>query len=124
MPLAGTHKSLSPLARHRKHQLQKPSISSIPVVIEKSVGSPNLEDLKHSLYYVPDDKTFEDFMFAVIKDFRVLPRAPLFFFVHGKVLPGEYSIKRVWEEMRDRDGAVYVVYAQAVGEWEGKWRVV
>jgi hypothetical protein len=126
MAIAGTHKStFSASERYRKHQLTKPSITSIPVVVERSASSPSsLEDLKNSLYYVPHDKTFDDLMFAVIKDFRALPKVPLFFSVQDKLLPGTYTMKRIWEENRDQDGAVYVVYKEGAGTWEwknGRW---
>ncbi|KAF8540457.1 hypothetical protein BDD12DRAFT_880411 [Trichophaea hybrida] len=129
MPIAGTHKStFSASERYHKHQLTKPSITSIPVIVERCVSSPStLEEPKNSLYYVPQDKTFDDFLFAVIKDFPTLPKVPLFFYVLDKVPPGTHTLKRVWEENRDQDGAVYVVYKEGAGNWgwkNGRWREV
>lgn len=83
----------------------------IPVIVSRfeTKHTPRVE--KHK-YLVPDHFTFGQLIFEIRKHINVVrPDASLFFFVNSKTISSSLPLNVVYQNEKNDDGFLYVLYA-------------
>lgn len=85
----------------------------VPVIVEKSPTEKKIENIDRSKFLVPQSLTFGEFAVIVRKRLRSVQQSQgLYLFVGHEVLVTSSSMMgEVYEQHRDEDGFLYVVYA-------------
>lgn len=85
----------------------------VPVIVEKSPAEKKIENIDRSKFLVPQSLTFGEFAVIVRKRLRSVQQSQgLYLFVGHEVLVTSSSMMgEVYEQHRDEDGFLYVVYA-------------
>ncbi|RKO94954.1 hypothetical protein CXG81DRAFT_27970 [Caulochytrium protostelioides] len=84
----------------------------IPCIVERSAqSSPSLPLIDKKKYLVPSDLTVGQFVYVIRKRIKLAPEKAIFIFVEGVLPPSSMLLARVYEEHKDEDGFLYVVYS-------------
>ena len=82
----------------------------IPVIVEKSPKS-DVPDLDKKKYLVPSDLTFGQFVYVIRKRVKLSAEKAIFIFVNNKLPPTASLMSTIYEENKDEDGFLYVLYS-------------
>ena len=80
----------------------------IPVIVEKGVCQ--LQDIGKNKFLVSRDMTVSQFVFMIRKRIKLDPSQSLFVLMNNRVASGSSPLGTVYEEYKDTDGFVYMVY--------------
>mgnify|MGYP003954351501 FL=1 len=83
----------------------------IPIYVTKNPSCKDLPDIKNKKYLVPLDLTIGQFIFVLRKKIELPPECALFLFVNNVLPPTASLISQIYEENRDDDGFLYIVYS-------------
>lgn len=85
----------------------------IPIICERSLKAgadcPNIDKRK---YLVPKDLTMGQFLYVIRKRLRLPPEKAIFLFINGTIPATTSLINDIYNRHRDKDGYLYVSYAQ------------
>ena len=83
-----------------------------PIICDRSKHhNKDIPILDKRKYLVPDDCTMGDFMYVIRKRIRMPPEKSIFLFVADmNMVPIGKSINEIYEEYKDDDGFLYIVY--------------
>lgn len=82
----------------------------IPVICERAAGS-DIDDIDKKKYLVPADLTVGQFIYVVRKRIKLRSEKSLFLFVNGKIPPSSKLMSMIYDENKDDDGFLYIVYS-------------
>merc|ERR1712070_529795 len=82
----------------------------IPVICEKSANS-DIPDIDKRKYLVPADLTVGQFVYVIRKRIKLEPEKAIFIFVDEVLPPTGALMSTIYEEHKDEDGFLYVVYS-------------
>lgn len=81
----------------------------IPIIVEKYHDC-ELPDIDKIKYLVPKDITVSQFMFIMRKRIKLESSQSLFITVNGILVSSNATICEVYDDNKDEDGFLYVVY--------------
>ena len=84
--------------------------SRIPVIVEKSSGCKDINEIDKTKYLVPDDLTMGQFIFVIRKRLKLSADKSLFLFVNNSLIPSVNLMKQVYDQNADKDGFLYILY--------------
>merc|ERR1712159_760709 len=82
----------------------------IPVIVEKAEKS-DIPDLDKKKYLVPADLTVGQFVYVIRKRIKLSPEKAIFIFVNNVLPPTAALMSSIYEEHKDEDGFLYIVYS-------------
>ncbi len=80
----------------------------IPIIVEK--GNCQLKDIGKNKFLVIKDMTVSQFIFMIRKKIHLDPSQSLFILMNNRIASGNVPIGSLYEEYRDTDGFIYMVY--------------
>jgi len=84
----------------------------VPVIVERHPSSTLLPEIPKRKFLAPGDITVGQFVVEIRKHIKLRPEEAIFWFVNGKALAlGGTLMSQVYEQHKDEDGFLYVVYA-------------
>merc|ERR1719178_115862 len=83
----------------------------VPVICERADRSGDIPDIDKKKYLVPADLTVGQFQYVIRKRIKLEPSKALFIFVNSSTPPTSSLMSTVYEESRDEDGFLYVLYS-------------
>jgi len=81
----------------------------IPIIVEKYKGC-ELNDIKKSKYLVPKTMEFKQFIYVIRRSVELESSQALFITINNKLVTGSKQIGEIYEEEKNKDGFLYVVY--------------
>jgi len=82
----------------------------IPVISEKAEKS-DIPDIDKKKYLVPADLTMGQFVYVIRKRIKLPADQAIFIFVNNTLPPAAALMSQVYQEHKDVDGFLYVVYS-------------
>ena len=82
----------------------------IPVICEKAQGT-DAPEIDKKKYLVPKDITVGQIVYIIRQRIKLGPEQALFIFVNNIIPATSSSISNVYENYKDKDGFVYLVYS-------------
>lgn len=82
----------------------------LPVICEK-VENSDIQEIDKRKYLVPGDLTVGQFVYVVRKRIKLPSEKAIFMFVNDIVPPTAALMSSVYEEHKDEDGFLYVLYS-------------
>lgn len=95
----------------RKEQYNKVTSAhgnKIPVIVEPA--NTLVPQIDRSKYLVPGDLSVAQFLYLIRKKIKLQTEQALFIYVNGTLPPTSAPFKTVYEEHKDEDGFLYVMY--------------
>ena len=86
----------------------------IPLIIEKLTNKNDtvIPDFDKNKYLVPDDLTASQLIYVIRKRLKLAPELAIFIFCgDGKLLRPNSTMRYIYENHKDKDGFVYIVYS-------------
>ncbi|KAG1669899.1 hypothetical protein FOA52_002425 [Chlamydomonas sp. UWO 241] len=83
----------------------------IPVIVERAEKSNSIPDIDKKKYLVPADLTVGQFVYVIRKRIKLSPERAIFIFIDNKLPPSASLMSAVYEEMKDKDGFLYIKYS-------------
>jgi GABA(A) receptor-associated protein len=83
----------------------------IPIIVKRDARDKNVPDLDKSKYLVPGDLTVGQFQYVIRKRIKLNPNKALFMFVNGKLPTTSQLLNVTYEEHKDEDGFLNVIYS-------------
>jgi GABA(A) receptor-associated protein len=83
----------------------------IPVIVERAENSKSIPDIDKKKYLVPADLTVGQFVYVIRKRIKLSPEKAIFIFIDNKLPPSASLMSAVYEEMKDKDGFLYIKYS-------------
>ena len=80
----------------------------LPVIVEK--GNCQLKQINKNKFLVCKDMTMSQYVFMVRKRIELDPSQSLFVLVNNRIASGNYTMAQVYEEYKNEDGFIYMVY--------------
>ncbi|CDK28489.1 unnamed protein product [Kuraishia capsulata CBS 1993] len=92
----------------------------IPVICERAENS-DIPEIDKRKYLVPRDLTVGQFVYVIRKRMKLPSEKAIFIFVNDKLPPTASYMSLVYENEKDEDGFLYVVYSgeNTFGDIEG-----
>jgi GABA(A) receptor-associated protein len=82
----------------------------IPCIVEKNKKS-DIQDVDKNKYLVPQDLTMGQFLYVIRKRIHLAPEKAVFILVNDLMPPSSSLISQVYNEHKDEDGFLYIVYS-------------
>mmetsp|Transcript_11540 Transcript_11540/g.29355 ORF Transcript_11540/g.29355 Transcript_11540/m.29355 type:complete len:120 (+) Transcript_11540:204-563(+) len=107
-----TFKSEHPLEKRQAESLRirEKYPDRIPVIVEKA-GRSDIPDIDKKKYLVPGDLTAGQFVYVIRKRIKLSPEKAIFIFVNNILPPTAALMSSIYEEHKDEDGFLYIVYS-------------
>jgi len=85
----------------------------VPIIVEKSnnKNSKALPDIDKKKFLCPGDITVGQFQFVIRKRLKLEAEQALFILIRDKLPPSSALLSSVYQDYKDEDGFLYVVYA-------------
>jgi len=80
------------------------------VIVEKAEKS-DIPDIDKKKYLVPADLTVGQFVYVIRKRIKLSPEKAIFIFVNNVLPPTAALMSSIYEEHKDEDGFLYIVYS-------------
>ena len=81
----------------------------IPIIIEKAEKC-ILNDIDKHKYLVPKDLNMNQFIYIIRKRIKLDNSQSIFFIVGNNVCPSNSPLSHIYEEHKDKDGFLYIIY--------------
>jgi len=82
------------------------------ICLKNTETNVNIPDLVKNKFIVPEDLTLGQFIYVVRKKLKLQPEQALFLLTSNKTLPSiKTLIKELYEEHKDKDGFLYLIYS-------------
>ena len=82
----------------------------IPVIVEKAKDS-DIGDIDKNKFLVPNDLTVGQFMYVIRKRIKLTSEKSIFIFSNNTLPPTGSILAQIYENNKDDDGFLYLVYA-------------
>ncbi|ONH66288.1 Autophagy-related protein 8 [Cyberlindnera fabianii] len=82
----------------------------IPIICERAEKS-NLPEIDKKKYLVPYDLTIGQLVYVIRKRINLPPEKAIFIFVNDILPPTAATVSSIYEEHKDEDGFLYVLYS-------------
>lgn len=82
----------------------------IPVICEK-VEKSDIQEIDKRKYLVPSDLTVGQFVYVIRKRIQLPPEKAIFIFIKDILPPTAALMSSIYEEHKDEDGFLYVLYS-------------
>ena len=82
-----------------------------PIIVERSPLSLNIEEIDRNKFLVPNDLNFGQFIYVIRQRIKLSPEKSMFFFVNEKIVPINQLMSQIYEENKDKDGFLYLLYS-------------
>ena len=82
----------------------------IPVIVERAPNAKNVPEIDKSKYLVPEDLTVAQFIYLIRKRIKLNNDQALFIYINGQLPISSALFSQIYEENKDTDGFLYVVY--------------
>lgn len=82
----------------------------VPIIVEKSQKS-DVPDIDKHKYLVPTDLTVGQFIFVIRKRIKLTSEKAIYIFVNDILPPTSSLISQLYQNNKDEDGFLYVVYS-------------
>jgi GABA(A) receptor-associated protein len=82
----------------------------IPVIVDK-LDKSDIPDIDKHKYLVPNDLTIGQFVYVIRKRIKMNPDKAIFVFVNNILPPTAAMLNQVYNEHKDPDGFLYIVYS-------------
>ena len=85
----------------------------IPLIIEKleNCNDKLIPNIDKNKYLVPEDLTVGQLTYVIKKRIKITPEKAIFIFCNGKLLNSSNSLKFVYDNYKDKDGFIYIIYS-------------
>jgi GABA(A) receptor-associated protein len=85
----------------------------IPLIVEKLDNKNDniIPKIDKNKYLVPDDLTVGQLVYVVRKRIKITPEKAIFIFCDNKLLNSGLTMREVYENHKDKDGFVYIIYS-------------
>lgn len=85
----------------------------IPLIVEKLDNKNDniIPKIDKNKYLVPDDLTVGQLVYVVRKRIKITPEKAIFIFCDNKLLNSSLTMRQVYENHKDKDGFVYIIYS-------------
>jgi len=83
----------------------------IPVIVEKFKKCKDIVDIDKNKYLVPEDLTVGQFIFVIRKRLKLTAEKAIFLFINNKLMPTHELMRSVYNNEKDDDNFLYVVYS-------------
>lgn len=84
----------------------------LPLICEKANTNNYLPTITQKKYLVPYFLTIAEFILIIRQKINLQPHVAIFLFVNNQILSGTTFIGHIYENLRDKDGFLYVQYSQ------------
>lgn len=91
----------------------------IPVIVEKADKS-DIPDIDKKKYLVPTDLTVGQFVHVIRKRIKLTPEKAIFIFVNNVLPPTAALMSTIYEEQKDEDGFLYIIYNGESGRFPAR----
>ena len=81
----------------------------IPIIVEKA-SKCSLNKIDKHKYLVPNDLNMNQFIYIIRKRIKLDNSQSIFFIVGNNVCPSNVPLSSIYEEHKDEDGFLYIVY--------------
>lgn len=81
----------------------------IPIIVEKYKDC-KLNDIKKKKYLVPKNMEFKQFIYVIRRSIELESSQSLFITVNNKLVTGSKQMGEIYEEDKNKDGFLYVIY--------------
>lgn len=82
----------------------------IPVICERDKNKSDIPELLKKKFLLPRDLKMVEFIFIVRNKIKLNNSIALFFTINGNVPNSTQTMHNLYEEYKDRDGFLYVIY--------------
>ena len=82
----------------------------VPIIVEICDDS-TLKNIDKNKYLVPKDLTFSQFLYIIRKRIKLDKSQSIFLMVNDTVCPSNTPISVVYDEHKNKDGFLYIIYA-------------
>jgi GABA(A) receptor-associated protein len=82
----------------------------IPVIVERFEKS-QVNNIDKNKYLVPSDITVGQFLYIIRRRIHLTPEKAIYIFIDNKIPPTAYEMSKLYEQYKDNDGFLYVLYA-------------
>jgi GABA(A) receptor-associated protein len=93
-----------------------PTQDRIPCLVEKNEKS-DIASVDKNKYLVPCDLTMGQFVYVIRKRIKLAPEKAIFILVNDLMPPSSSLISQVYDEHKDEDGFLYIVYSSGGLLW-------
>ena len=84
----------------------------LPIIVEKANQSDkSFPDIDKNKFLVPSELTVGQFIYVIRKRMRLEPEKAMFIYVKNILPPSASSISLIYDEYKDDDGFLYVIYS-------------
>lgn len=91
-------------------RIRKKYPTRIPVIVEKDLREKSLPQISRKKYLVPQDLSVGEFMFVIRKRIKLAPEKSIYLFIDGSLQNTSANLYQVYEEHKDKDGFLYILY--------------
>jgi len=109
-----SYKESTPFEKRKEEsdKIRKKYPERIPVICEKQKRrNDNIPEIDKNKYLVPSDLTVGQFQYVIRKRISVDPDKAIFIFINNVLAPTASQMSRIYDEHKDDDGFLYVVYS-------------
>ena len=93
-------------------RIMKKYPNRIPIIIEKA-DECQLNDIDKTKYLVPNDLNMNQFVYIIRKRIKLDNSQSIFFIVGNNICPSNTPLFNIYEEHKDEDGFLYIIYTCA-----------
>jgi len=84
----------------------------VPIILEKCTSSTStIPGIDKNKFLVPKELNMSQFCHVVRKRMKLSPEQALFFFINNTIISGSKSIGKLYSELGDKDGFLYIVFS-------------
>jgi GABA(A) receptor-associated protein len=84
----------------------------VPIILEKCPTSTStIPEIDKNKFLVPKELNMSQFCHVVRKRMKLPPEQALFFFINNAIISGSKSIGKLYSELADKDGFLYIVFS-------------
>ncbi|KAJ3004353.1 ubiquitin-like protein atg8 [Thoreauomyces humboldtii] len=112
MPVRSEFKDDHPFEKRKQEadKIRQKYPDRIPCIVEKAEKS-DIERIDKKKYLVPCDLTIAQFVYVIRKRIQLSPEKAIFVFVNNVLPPSASELREVYQEHKDEDGFLYIVYS-------------
>jgi GABA(A) receptor-associated protein len=82
----------------------------LPIICERVENSRRLPELDKKKYLVPRELSIGQFVYVIRRRIKMAPEQAMYLFVNGSLPPTSSLMASIYEEHKDEDGFLYILY--------------
>ncbi|KAJ3182559.1 ubiquitin-like protein atg8 [Gaertneriomyces sp. JEL0708] len=112
MPIRSKFKDDHPFEKRKAEaeKIKQKYPDRIPCIVEKADKS-DIAAIDKKKYLVPQDLTMGQFVYVIRKRIKLNSEKAIFIFVNNVLPPSGSLLSQVYQEHKDEDGFLYIVYS-------------